>query len=172
MTVERNILMEIHRAIKKGDLKFVIQLMEEDPARLHWDTPFGTWLQDAASYGQVEIAKWLISKGLDVNAFSELVEVRPIDRAAAEGSVEMVKLLIDSGASLDVSESVRNPLLAVIVGDRSESSITVAKLLIESGLDIDVVYPNLGNEDALDRALLWGRSDIADLIREHRKKKQ
>ncbi len=114
----------------------------------------------------------MISKGSDVNAFSELVEVRPIDRAAAKGCVEMVKLLINSGASLDVSESVRNPLLAVIVGDRSESSITVAKLLIESGLDIDVVYPNLGNEDAVDRALLWGRSDIADLIREHRKKKQ
>ncbi len=84
----------------------------------------------------------------------------------------MVQLLIDADASLDVSNSIRNPLLAAIVGDRSESSTAVAKLLIDSGIDTDIIYPNLGNDDALDRAILWGRSDIADLIREHQKKKR
>ncbi len=60
--------MEIHRAIKQGNRALVIQLMEEDPSRLHMNTPFGTWLQDAARHGQVEIAKWFIDQGLDVNA--------------------------------------------------------------------------------------------------------
>ncbi len=162
--------MEIHRAIKQGNRALVIQLMEEDPSRLHMNTPFGTWLQDAARHGQVEIAKWFIDQGLDVNAFSDSTENRPIELAAAKGHLEMVQLLIDADAYLDVSNSIRNPLLAAIVGDRSESSTAVAKLLIESGIDTDIIYPNLGNDDALDRAILWGRSDIADLIREHQKK--
>jgi len=33
----------------------VVQLIEDDKARLHMDTPFGTWLHVAAGHGRLDI---------------------------------------------------------------------------------------------------------------------
>ena len=79
-------------------------------------TPFGTWLHDAASHGKLEIVRWLVSQGVDINAYNEANERTPLCDAAAEGHTEIVKHLIEAGASLDVSDSVRNALFASIVG--------------------------------------------------------
>lgn len=168
---DSEILMAIHRAIKRGQLEEVIRLIGNDESRLHVITPFGTWLHDAASHGKLDIVRWLVSQSLDVNATTETTEIRPLDKAAAEGHLEIVKFLIDSGATLDVSESVRNPLLAAIVGGISESHTAVAKLLIDSGIDTTVRYTgeNMKNMDALAFAKEWGRSDIVKLLEAKRK---
>jgi uncharacterized protein len=153
-------------AIKQGNLAEVVRLIGNDPSRLRIDSPFGTWLHMAASHGKLDIVRWLVSQGVDVNAIGGMGERRAIDEAAANGYVDVVKLLLDSGATLDVSESVRNPLFAAIVGGISDSHTAVAKLLIDSGIDTTVKYPNLDNMDALEHAREWGRSDIVKLLEE------
>ena len=159
-----DVLMPIHRAIKRGDLSEVIRLIADDGSRLKMITSFGTWLHDAASHGKLDVVRWLVSKDLDVNAIRETIEIRPLDEAAADGHVEVAKFLIDAGAILDVSNSVRNPLLGAIAGGISESHTAVAKLLIDSGIDTTVRYPNLDNMDALDYAREWGRSEIVEVL--------
>lgn len=161
---DNDVMMSIHRAIKRGDLSEVTDLIADDKARLSMWTPFGTWLHDAASFGRLDIVLWLISHGLDLDAFNESTEVRPIEKAAGEGHVDVVKCLINAGASLDVSDSVRNPLLAAITGGLGESHTAVAKVLIDSGIDTTKRYPHLHNMDALDYAKEWGRIDIVNLL--------
>lgn len=154
----------IRKAIKEGRLSEVERLIREDESRLQMDTPFGSWLHMAAAQGKLEIARWLVSHGMDANIRGRTIEGRPLDEAAANGHVDVVRYLIDSGATLDVSESVRNPLLAAIVGGNSESHTAVAKLLIDSGIDTTVRYPNLDNMDVLEYAKEWGRIDIVKLL--------
>ena len=154
----------IRRAIKDGELSKVQQLIGADESRLQMDTPFGSWLHMAATHGKLDIARWLVSRDADVNAIGGIGDHRPLDEAAAEGHVEVARFLIDSGSMLDVSESVRNPLFAAIVGGISDSHTAVAKLLIDSGIDTTKRYPNLHNMDALEWAREWGRTDVAKLL--------
>lgn len=161
---ETEVLMPIHRAIKQGNLPEVTRLIADDRSRLCMWTPFGTWLHDAASHGKLDIVNWLLSQGVEINAFNESNERPPLGDAAAEGHVEIVEALIKAGATLDVSDSVRNPLFAAIVGGVSDSHTAVARILIDSGIDTTVRYPNLENMDALEFAKEWGRRNIVELL--------
>ena len=156
--------MEVHAAIRKGDLQRVVALLGRNTELLHAWTPFGTWLHDAATCGQCAIAQWLIAQGVDVNACKVANERPPLADAAAEGHVDVVQLLIASGAMLDTSTSVRNPLFAAIVGGNSDAHTKVAKLLIDSGIDTAVRYPNLENVSALEFAQQYGRAEVATLL--------
>lgn len=163
---DSDLVMPIHRAIRQGSLQDVISLIAHDNSILNIWTPFGSWLHDAASHGKLDIVRWLVSQGLNVNAYNDSTEIRPIDKAAANGHVDVVEFLIKSGSVLDTSDSIRNPLLAVIVGGMSDSHTAVAKLLIDSGIDTSVRYngKNMRDMDALAFAEEWGRTDIAKLL--------
>jgi hypothetical protein len=82
--------------------------------------------------------------------------------------VNVVEFLIASGAVIDTSDSVRNPLFAAIVGGISDSHTAVAKLLIDSGIDTRVKYNSetMKDMDALAFAKEWGRSNIVRLLEE------
>ena len=163
---ETELFMPIYDAITQGRLEDVIRLIGGNRSRLEMVTPLNTWLHVAASHGQLEIVRWLVSQGLDVNAYGGTIEVRPLDSAAAEGQLEVARFLLDSGATLDVTDSVRNPLFSAIVGGLSEAHTAVAKLLIERGIDTTAKY-NIGqmkNVDALAFAKEWGRTDIVKLL--------
>jgi len=58
---------EIRSAIKHGNLDRVAALIGFDRSQLTRMTVFGTWLHVAASHGKLEIVKYLIEMGADVN---------------------------------------------------------------------------------------------------------
>ena len=161
---EPEIVIAIHRAIKSGDKAEVIRLIGDNKSRLQVITPFGSWLQDAAALGQLEIVKWLVSRGLDLNACDDRNVNSPLNAAAMKGHIEVVKFLIESGAILDVSYSMHNPLISTIMGDISDSQTAVAKLLIDSGLDTTRKYRDLQNMDALAFAKRLYRTEIVKLL--------
>jgi uncharacterized protein len=160
----------IRKAIKADNISEVVRLIGDDPKILGLDTPFGTWIHMAAAHDKLEITRWLLSKGLDVNARGKTIEGRPLDEAAANGHFQVAKCLVDAGASLDVSESVRNPLFSAIVGGLSKGHTEIAKLLIERGIDTTIRYPNLKNMNALEYADEWGREDVVKLLKKVRRK--
>jgi len=158
-----NNVKEIRNAIKVGNVEKVRQLIDTDKEILNLMTPFGTWLHVAASHGNLEIVKYLIDSGLDVNIKGGTFKASAINRAASEGHQEIVKYLIDCGAELDVSEPDRNPLFAAIYGGHKE----IAQLLIDHGIDIGVSYTgeNMTNMDAYAFAIERGQKDIAELLK-------
>ena len=156
--------MAVHNAIKRGNASEVTRLLSGNQDLISVWTPFGTWVHDAASYGEVPIVKWLLQQGLNVNAYDEDNPTPPLAIAAAEGFVDVARLLIESGATLDTSDSVRNPLLSAIVGGHSDAHAEVAQLLIDRGIDTTVRYANLHNMNAMEFAQQYGCNNIVAIL--------
>lgn len=154
---------EMRTAIRKGDLCTVKRIVGEDVRRLQWSVhPFGSWLHIAASYGQRQIAEWLLAQGMDVNQKAGVFESGPLAEAVSAGHLDVVKCLLEHGAILDTSEPVGNPLFGAICSGHED----VAKFLIEYGIDTSVKYngPNMRDMDALAFAKEWGQSEIISLL--------
>jgi ankyrin repeat protein len=164
---KKTFVKEMLDTIRQGDLERVASLLDANRERLHEMTVFGTWLHFAADEGKLEIVKYLISQGLDVNARSETVSssYTPINAAASEGHAEVVRYLLSQGAALNTHEPDENPLFAAITGGNPE----VIKLLLESGIDATVKYngKNMKNMDALAFACEYGKTEIANILRPH-----
>ena len=158
----KQLLTDIREAIKRGDTKVAIALINSDRKVFEATTVFGTWLHFAASHGKLEIVKRLVEMGADFNQRGGVFDAGPIKDAANDGHLEIVAYLIEQGAELDVSEPTRNPLFGAIHNGHTG----VAKLLIDSGIDIRVKYTgeNMKGMDALRYAREWGRDDIAKLL--------
>ncbi len=153
-------------AIEAEDCKTISALLRENPEHIKWHTPFGshTWLGYAAQTGKLASAKALLDAGINVNAGDKREDIKPICSAADNGHYEMVAFLLQGGAELDVSLSVRNPLFAAIVG----RSVEIVKLLLSEGIDSTVRYTSetMRNMDAVAFALMRGEVECARVIAE------
>ncbi|WP_425613875.1 ankyrin repeat domain-containing protein [Anatilimnocola sp. NA78] len=158
------VIKAIRNAIRSGNVEDLANQIGEDDSRLHFETPFGTWLHEAAAKGQIEVAKLLIARGIDVNARGGLSDGNPLLLAATMGQTAMVKFLLSVGGEMDTTAVERNPLMSAIYGDYPD----VAKLLLDAGIDTKVKY--LGEsgriKNALSFAQEYGRTEIAQLILE------
>ncbi|XXH03121.1 hypothetical protein Hte_009514 [Hypoxylon texense] len=96
----------LHYAVENGDSTAVRTLINYganlDIKNLYGHTP----LMPAAEYGDPECAESLISGGCDVNAYDNLGEsaLYYALRSSVEGTAKMVRLLIDHGARLTISD--------------------------------------------------------------------
>lgn len=153
----------IRTAIKAGDLKAMITAFEESPDAVTMNTPFGSWLHVAASFGRLEIVRSLVERfGLDINLKGGTSESSPLDRACADGQYEVVKYLLDKGAKIDVSAPERNPLFGAIMS----GNVAIAKLLIDRGIDTSIRYSGESMHDmsAIDFARERGADEIVSLL--------
>ena len=93
---------EIHDAALKGDLSVVRELLAKAPALLnakgHNEKAPLHW---AAQGGHLELAKYLIAKGANVNELNIQKET-PLVYAAEGGHLKLAKLLIAKGADVNV----------------------------------------------------------------------
>ena len=91
----------------------------------------------ASNSNDIELVKFLISKGADVNLLSEYIYT-PLHHAVMNNSIEMVKLLIENGADINVNanDEIDYPISLAIEGRRSNEEI--AKVLIEAGADLEL----------------------------------
>jgi ankyrin repeat protein len=126
----------IIEAITEGNLKQVVQFLDDHPEAIHIETPFGSWLHVAANRGQLSIVKELVQRGMDVNARGGILGGNPLHAAANGAHYEVVKYLLGVGSEMDVSNSQWNPLFAAVLRDNAE----VAQLLIDHGIDTMADY--------------------------------
>lgn len=89
---------EILDAIKTGDLAKVQALVEKDPQLVNASVGGGmTVLFAAVGFRRIEIAKYLISEGADVNTVAKY-SGRPMDLALDGGDAALIDLLRSKGA--------------------------------------------------------------------------
>lgn len=97
-----------------------------------------------------------VDKGADVNA--EKGEYTPLMTAAEAGDVEMVRLLINSGANVNMSNNFQDVELVIpntaLMAASHRGHLEVARLLIEAGADVN--YRGADGYTALDWPISWG----------------
>ena len=85
-------------AARKGDLKQIQKLLDSGKDINQRDKTGFTALHWAAMTNKIEVAKFLIKKGADVNIRDSKMNMSPLDVAQAKGFKDMAELLLKSGA--------------------------------------------------------------------------
>jgi ankyrin repeat protein len=86
--------------------------------------------------GNLEVAKYLISKGANINAKEASRGRTPLFICSVEGNVEAVKFLISKGADINIHDVKGNTPLHGVAADKENGAVT-AEALISAGADID-----------------------------------
>ena len=90
---------ELDFAAQDGDLKEVKRLVGEGVPVDKFDEIGMTPLHYAADAGHLDVARFLIASGADVNAHDEAqIGETPLGQVAGNCSYEMAELLVDAGA--------------------------------------------------------------------------
>ena len=163
-------IIKIRQLIKSGNLAELKVLFKDNQELINAETAFGTWLEVASAQGQMEIVKFFIGAGIDVNKSVGVTNGSPIERASFRGYLNIVKILYESGARLDVSDFDRNPLFAAIYNNHFD----VVRFLVEKGIDLSASYA-IGDLDACDAyeyARQYGRTEIAEYLKEQMEKQE
>ncbi|PGD62340.1 hypothetical protein COM36_31380, partial [Bacillus toyonensis] len=105
------------------------EIVITDKSLLDFVTPYGTWLHAAARAGELDMIKFLVESGMDINRNEGVPKSTPIAHAASEGEIGIVEYLFDNGAILDVSDPNRNPLFSAIYGGH----LNIVKYLVQNG---------------------------------------
>ncbi len=150
-------------SICSNDLNSIKEFVNANKDQIDSVTTFGTMLQIASREGKMDIAKYLIDSGADVNIGGGFADSAMID-AVVQGHFDMVKLLLSHGAILDTSTFATNALFAAISG----GYLDIAKYLINQGIDLTAAYHigKIENCDALEYARQYGQMEIYDYIKE------
>ncbi len=133
-------------------------------------------LSDAVKADDLQGIQALISSGSNVNELDDFGT--PLHMAAARGSVEIVKLLIDAGANVEAetaapSQNKAHPLHTAAYSNRA----TVAALLIERGAKVDardsrgftplMIAASSGNTKVAELLLQAGADPLAEDSGDH-----
>lgn len=154
---------EIHEKAQEGDLARVKGLIDADPSMLESkDAAGSTPLIAACAGGQLEVAKFLVGKGADINA-GDNEDSRAIHLAGVSGSVELLGYLLGLGIEVDTRDE--NGMTALLfAGYRGQAE--AVDYLISKGADVNVTTNGggtmvhaasyAGNVDMLERLFAGG----------------
>jgi ankyrin repeat protein len=126
-------------------------------------------LSYAAWWGRVEIAKLLIDKGAEVNP-KDKKQLSNLSAAVASGNDEMVKLLLNSGATISdphLDEAAANGNTEMVrallaKGANIESVTSAVQVLVAAGADV-AARDNEGRS-ALQIATSVDRKEVAQFL--------
>jgi ankyrin repeat protein len=104
----------------------------------------------AARSGHFELVKWLISKGADIDTTPN-----PLIEAASIGNEDIVKILLDNGASTEGLEG------GIMCSAAESGNVALAKLLIETGINVKALG---GMYNSLIHAVQSGNIEMVSLI--------
>jgi glyoxylase-like metal-dependent hydrolase (beta-lactamase superfamily II) len=133
---------ELYDAVKAGDLAKVRQLVERDSNIVNVPNESGeTILFGAVMQARAEIAKYLISKGADVNHENNF-HMAPLHLACRRNlPIEVIKLLVESGADVSaISKYQGRPLdMAYESGDEALIRFLTSKGAVPTALEFETV---------------------------------
>ncbi|KAG6599729.1 Serine/threonine protein kinase [Phytophthora cinnamomi] len=143
-------------AVQNGILDTVRYLMESGDANAT-DEQGKTLLMIAAQCSQMDVVRFLVDRGADLNAVDNLNNSTPLLYAAEGGHLDVVQFLIQRGADVNIGnkEGVTSLLFAVRRG-----MLPMIRLLIEAGADV-----NIGNKEGDTPLLFAVRRDELPMIR-------
>lgn len=150
----------LHDAAASGNVEKVRALIEGQKVKVdQWDGSGETPLCYAARDGQLEVCRYLVEHGANVNfkpkmqgPSSDLGTDGPLDNAVGNGHLEIVKYLVDHGANVNAFGYAHFAPL------HSAPTREIASFLVEHGAKLDV--QTMHGDLPLDSALLSNRKDV------------
>ena len=156
---------EFQEPAGKGDLEAVKKAIEKGGKVDKLDAAGQTALMWASEGGHMEVIKYLIEKGADVNIVSNKYgRGSAMIYAAAAGRLEVVQYLVDHGANINATSTSQNEtalIWAVAMGHPD-----IVKYLLEKGADQTIINKN--KENAIDVAKKVNRADMIKLLEENK----
>lgn len=144
----------LERSCYLGDIGHVLELLKADQTLIHERGHLGSPLIAAAAYGDEGLVLILLDAGVDRDCLSPEYGTA-LHVAVKRADIDMVKLLLDHGASIDIQESKsRSTALRTAVDNGCAS---IVKLLCERGASVEAACPKR-KPRLLSLAIL--RSDI------------
>ena len=114
-------------------------------------------IQTAARKGNLKEVERQLALGVNVNSRHFFTRDTPLIEAAYNGHVEIVKLLIDRGADVNLKgEAWYGPLHAAAMGGHAE----VVKLLLDNGADVNIFH----QDKPLHCAAKNGHIEVAEML--------
>lgn len=87
------------------DMELIMLLVDNGADLYDFDEDGVSIFDMAITYDKVEIVKYLIDKGIDVNKTRRRSNFTPLMTAACYGRIEITKLLLEEGADKDAVDS-------------------------------------------------------------------
>jgi len=109
-----------------------------------------------------KIIRHLIDRGAKVNALTDR-NASVLHVACYGNQVEIVEMLIDNGARLDIADKAGKLPLHLVIGDSSNEAKQIVQMMLEAGANVDArTMAHLGWFDALEATL----NDDPDLLKQ------
>ena len=105
---------EFVEAITSGNMKIVKKYVEADAANANYKSFAWSPIQMAANKNQLEVVKYIVSKGGDLNYIHPLSHNTAFHLAVFNGYPEMVKLLAASGADVNIKLKAEVSILRAV----------------------------------------------------------
>ena len=161
MTIDLGLSLE--EACSWGDLKTVKSLISKQDVNCGCN-----YLHLAAYYGREEVVEYLIEYGLDVNGRTQWQSVMCESRYAAyalhaaseEGHVNIVRILLENGADVDLEDRQGRTCLMLAV---QAEKLRVVQFLIDHGVSVRRKN-SLNGRTALHYAVFSHRVDVVSIL--------
>ena len=124
-----------------------------------WYSGSESFIHFACRNGMLKVVKWLIDCKADLNVFDD-EKFTPLHRMAIVGNIEMVNVLLENGADIDVPDGRWgcSPLLFAA----QEGKMEIVKILLTAGANIN--FKNNSKLDAIYFASERGHYDIVKIL--------
>ncbi len=157
---------EIHDAAGQGDLATIRTLLSESPDLVQSkDERGGTPLHSSSFGGHLEVVKFLLQKGADIEAVNGR-GFTSLQLAAYGGHRDVVQYLLEKGADINAvnKQMDMTALDFAFLKELQAGKLDIAPFLIDKGANFDVNEKNQFGYTALDMAIVFGHTEAAEYL--------
>ncbi len=149
------------KIIYENNIKELKNIISQNPNNINIVTNGGSLLNVAIKAHDIDIAKYLLLEGIEINKFSG----KELNTAIGEMQNEIVKLLLSNGIIISLKTHLLNPLFTAV----SYNNYGAVKLLLDIGIDKSIEYSNpyMRNMSVIKLAQMGRKEEIIKLLEKY-----